>query len=141
MPRSDEIERRIRELEREKKKLARERRELLARESQYRADLKKLVENSSFDQSYKDELLSWLQPLQSDMGEMRIKDWVIRTIGEHPGDLTARDLRERFAEIFGPERVPSLRQYLTKRLGLVQKKGERLRLTPKGERQLRKLTE
>ncbi len=132
----DDIQRQIAELDVRRSKLVKA---LQEREEQYRSDLRQLVEASQHDRTYKNELLELLGLPNSNKPKTGIKVWVLRTIGGNPNRFDAAKLRQLFRDEFGPSRVPSLRQYLTKPFGLVHKTDGKLALTKKGQSLLRRL--
>lgn len=146
MLRRDEIKRQIEEIDQQRTQLT-EQLEQVEREKLYRDYLGKLVEADilrpavdDVDSAFQHAVLRWLQPETPESRDLTIKAWVIATIGETPGELTPAQLRDLFKNHFGPKRVASLRQYLSKPFGLVQKKDGRLHLTKKGQAEFRKLS-
>jgi hypothetical protein len=146
MSQLDEVKRKLDELDRERARLMRKR-EQLERECHYKSYLLKLVEADiaksalgSRDAKFKEEVLRWLCTDLSEKPRLTIKDWVLRTIGSFPNQLTPADLRERFVREFGPRHVASLRQYYSKRFKqFVQRVDGRLALTKKGQVEFAKL--
>ena len=145
MMRRDEINRKLDELADKQAQLTAE---LQQREESYKDYLSKLVEadiakpaTANADAAFKDEVLQWLGPRENAKSASSIKGWVLSTIGECPSQLTPADLRSRFTSEFGAKRVASVRQYLTKPFGLVQKQKAdgKLVLTKKGQAELEKL--
>ena len=144
MSRRDEIKRELEQLDYQRTRLN-EQLEQAEREELYKAYLRRLLEAdirqpscNDVESAFQQEVLRWLMP-ETSQARKTIRDWVIATIGARPGELTPAQLRDLFRSEFGPRRVPSLRQYLTKTFGLVQKRDGKLLLTQNGQREFRRL--